>query len=222
MLVPASSPRYIAQALSAVKESPRCVIETYDSTRDLVRIIEAQHRRQRDSGRKTCHLTLLVRTSSSSGDEQEAPLDLPEILRSLAALGGKKKKQKILGGVTVLLDDTSGLGRLGPRRLGYLDELEARRGSGVLAEAASAFGRRSRSRGGSSPQVQIAVIGAWYEAFRHCGGYMIGSKALMDSWNFQNRGFIFSAPPLPLQTAMTSKALQILEGESGSTTEGRV
>lgn len=203
--MPTSSPHYIAQALSAIKDSPRCIIKTYDSTRDLARIIEAQHRSQHDSGRKTCFLTLLVR--SGPGLHDDAPLDLPEILKSLAV----QRKQKILGGATVLLDDTSGLGRLGPRRLGYLDELEARCGKSVLADAASAFGR--------SRALQIAVIGSWYEAFRHTGGYMIGSKALMDSWNFQNRGFIFSAPPLPLQTAMTSKALDILEGKSGSATE---
>lgn len=129
-------------------------------------------------------------------------LDLPGILKQLAPL----KKSKSLLGTVILLDDTNGLGRLGPRRLGYLDQLEHTHGKSVLAEATSSIG--------GSRSVQIMVLGSWYEAFRHIGGYMIGPKALMDSLNFQNRGFIFSAPPLPLQTAMTSRALELLKSSS--------
>lgn len=179
--------------LAAVKDNARCIIATYKSTRDIFRVVHDESRQQKTKGYKKCYLTLYLRSGLDTDD-----LDLPQLLRGAAIL---KNKKKLLVGMTVLVDDTMGLGRLGPQRLGYLDHLASTHGTSVLADAA---GR------GSSQAMQIVVLGSFYQAFRHTGGYMIGPKATMEALNFQNRGFLFSAPPLPLQTAMTSKAIDMM------------
>lgn len=201
VLVPESAPGYVTSMLAAIKDSPRCIIATYKSTRDITRLIYDESCKQKPKGYKRCYLTLYVR----SGLDEQHDLDLPQLLRSAAVL---KNKKKLLVGTTILVDDTMGIGKLGPRRLGYLDHLESNYGTSILADAA----------GPSSTQaMQIVVSGSFYQAFRHTGGYMIGPKATMDALNFQNRGFLFSAPPLPLQTAMTSKAIDLLlDGVSGA------
>lgn len=185
--------------LAAIKDNPRCIIAAYKSTRDIFRLVHDESRKQKPKGYKKCYLTLYLRSGLDNDD-----LDLPQLLRGAAVLKNKKK----LAGMTILVDDTMGLGKLGPQRLGYLDHLASTHGTSILADAAGH---------GSSHSTQIVVLGSFYQAFRHTGGYMIGSKTTMEALNFQNRGFLFSAPPLPLQTAMTSKAIDmILDGAFGA------
>ena len=141
----------------------------------------------------TLHLTLYLKTTN---DDQL--LDLPSVVQEIA-LQGKK-----FSGMTVYLDDRKGMGKLGPRSLGYLDLMEERHGVDFLTETFRQL----------KCEVRTVCAGSFFEAFGHSGGYITGHAATVENLTWNTRGFLFSAPPLPLQAKMTNRTLQLMQGES--------
>lgn len=192
VLLPRSCPAFVTEAVAAVKDSERCCVLFFDSPDDIIAILAQQ--RKRNVGH-SCYLTLYLQAF-----EDGVLLDLVPILKALSALAPAD-----LVGATVLIDDSKGLGKLGPRKLGYLDLLEHVHGKYALARA-------TRTRAAS---LQISILGSWYHSLGHQGGYIIGPSSAIHSLSFQARAYVFSTPPMPLQTVMTSKMLELLQQTKG-------
>lgn len=106
-----------------------------------------------------------------------------------------------LTGMTILLDDRKGMGKIGPRKLGYLDLMESRHGPDFLNEGLQWI----------TVPVAFLVMGSWYDAFGHQGGYVTGTATLVESLTWNAKAYFFSTPPMPLQAAMSDKTLELLE-----------
>lgn len=142
------------------------------------------------------HLTIYLQTVKGGN-----VLDLQSLCREIT-LRGKK-----ISSMTMFLDDRKGMGKIGPRSLGFLDLMEHRHGMDFLKETFKPF----------KCDVRTVVVGSFFEAFGHSGGYMTGHAATVENLTWNTRGFLFSAPPLPLQAKMTNRMIELLE--AGSTGE---
>ncbi|MCJ1405277.1 hypothetical protein MMC11_008504 [Xylographa trunciseda] len=133
------------------------------------------------------------------------PLDLVGLLETLRTC----TSNTTLIGITIIIDDRKGLGKIGPRRLGYLDLMESLHGVRFLKDSIAKF----------SVPVTVLVAGSWFDAFRHQGGYIVGPASAVESLTWNAKAYFWSTPPMPLQAAMSNKALQILK-ETGK--DGRI
>lgn len=139
------------------------------------------------------HLTIYLQTVNGG-----KILDLQSLCREIT-LRGKK-----ISSMTMFLDDRKGMGKIGPRSLGYLDLMEHRHGMDFLKDTFKPF----------KCEVRTVVVGSFFEAFGHSGGYMTGHAATVENLTWNTRGFLFSAPPLPLQAKMTNRMIELLEAGS--------
>ena len=133
------------------------------------------------------------------------PLNLLTLLEN--AFANRSRLQ--MTGMTILLDDRKGLGKIGPRKLGYLDLMESRHGPDFLIKALQ----------GIPAPVDFLVAGSWYDAFGHQGGYVTGTATAVESLTWNAKAYFFSTPPMPLQAAMSDKTLELLENRSSSVLE---
>ena len=136
------------------------------------------------------HLTIYLQTVRGGNI-----LDLQSLCRDIT-LRGKK-----ISSMTMFLDDRKGMGKIGPRSLGFLDLMEHRHGTDFLKDTFKPL----------KCDVRTAVVGSFFDAFGHSGGYMTGHAATVENLTWNTRGFLFSAPPLPLQAKMTNRMIELLE-----------
>ncbi|KAK4903588.1 hypothetical protein LTR49_026797 [Elasticomyces elasticus] len=129
-------------------------------------------------------------------DECGKPVDLVPLLVALSHLPASRLQKTCL-----FLDDRNGLNKDGPQRLGYINHMESVHGTNFLSKH---LGTRTKG-------VEVLVAGSWYNSFRHQGGYVVGAGTIVESLPWNARAFFFSTPPIPLQTVMSSKALELLQ-----------
>lgn len=138
------------------------------------------------------HLTIYLRTLVNG-----VPLNLAALFGSLA----QQPQSGRIASITIVLDDTAAMGKFGPRKLGYLDEMQHRHpagGENFLADAARPLPCPTR----------FMMAGSWYEAFGQSGGYVVGDAAVVEPLTWTSTGYFFSTSPLPLQAAMADTVLR--------------
>jgi serine palmitoyltransferase len=57
----------------------------------------------------------------------------------------------------------------------------------------------------------MLVAGSWYNAFGYQGGYNLGAADVIEYLTWDARAYFFPTPLMPLQTAMSEKALGLLQ-----------
>lgn len=188
VLLASSAPHFVHKAVSMSKESSTRRVIHFDSVQDVPKLLAQERNKTKRSTYLTIYLEVIDKDTG-------APLDLLPLLRTISRLSPVE-----LTGACIFLDDRNGLGKLGPKKLGYLNYMEDLHGDDFLVKA---LGRRSSS-------VQVLVAGSWYNAFGHQGGYVTGAAPVVENLTWDARAFFFSTPPMPLQTAMSDKALELL------------
>ena len=100
------------------------------------------------------------------------------------------RQKKGRAGMTLLLNDSDGLGQCGPRRLGI---------SGSIIDMWVAS---------KTLNAQVLVYGSFYRAFGLSGGFLAGSNVLIQELRYTSRGYMFSTSPQPFVMDMVKKALE--------------
>ena len=194
VLVPLSAPCGILKGADFNKASKFVHREYYDDAADRARILS--------SIPYPTHLTFYFLTCSPTGD---SILDLTDLFKSDSIC-----KVSNITGVTIMLDDRYGLGRIGPNKLGYLDYMEGLHGQGFLKKIFDPVRNANRN---SKLEGRIIVAGSWYEAFGHQGGYVLGHGDTVEALTWDAKAYFFSTPPMPLQAVMTEKAIELLQSK---------
>lgn len=100
------------------------------------------------------------------------------------------EQHKGSAGMTIILDDTGGLGHHGLKRLGIAGTVD-------LKQAAMDL------------EAQILVFGSFYMAFGLSGGYLVGDNVLVSELRYTSRGYMFATSPQPFVMDMVKKALEM-------------
>ena len=188
IFIPSSAPKGILDGAALAKDTKYVSRRYYDNIEVLPSILEMS---------KPSHLTFYFLTCDPSGGHV---LDLPRLF-SHSVFQRCSPSSSSITGITVMLDDRNGLGRIGPNKLGYLDHVEAEHGSSFLVDVFS------NVRG----SVRVIVAGSWYDAFGHQGGYVTGHADTVEALTWDAKAYFFSTPPMPLQACMTDKAIEVLK-----------
>ncbi len=195
VFVLSSAPKGILDGAAMAKENGAVSRKYYDSVDDIPSMVDVQ---------KPTHLTFYFLTCNVNGSNI---LNLPHLF-SNPVFRAARSSSKVTG-ITIMLDDRNGLGKIGPNKLGYLDYMEAIHGHSFLIETFERI----------NPNVRIIVAGGWYESFGHQGGYVTGHAATVEGLTWDAKAYFFSTPPMPLQACMTDKAIEMLQcqrdGEKG-------
>ena len=186
VLIDAQATKSVIDGVRMHKSNNSVQMHFYEKVSDVAEMLSMV-------GGSRFHLTLYLKTTNGAD-----VLDMRKIVQELA-LQGKK-----FTGMTVFLDDRTGMGKLGPRSLGYLDLMESRYGVDFLKDTFSML----------KCEVRTVVAGSFYEAFGHSGGYITGHAGTVENLTWNTRGFLFSAPPLPLQAKMTNRMIELLQSET--------
>lgn len=185
VLIDAHATKSVLDGVRMHKSNNNVQIHFYESIKDVAELLSMV------AGSRI-HLTLYMKTNQGSS---QSPLDLQQIALEISL------QNKKLTGVNIFLDDRKGMGKLGPRSLGYLDLMESRHGENFLKDAFKPI----------NCKVRTVVAGSFFEAFGHSGGYITGHAATVENLTWNTRGFLFSAPPLPLQAKMTNRTIELLQ-----------
>ncbi|KAF5962770.1 Fum8p [Fusarium bulbicola] len=110
------------------------------------------------------HLTLYLQTTSHDG----SILDFSATVQMITS-GMTDPNQ--LKGLKLILDDSGGLGKVGPRHLGYLDLMERKHGVSFLKKS---LGKKL------APKTEVVVTGSFFNAFGQQGGYIISSASFVE------------------------------------------
>jgi serine palmitoyltransferase len=189
-----SAPHSVTEGVSVARGSSARKLLYYDTLHE----VQKQFRRETSLNKRAACLTVYV----DAVDQDGAAVDLIPVLRFIA-----RASKKELHSVCLFLDDRNGLGKIGPHSLGSLDYMEEKHGVEYLA----------REHGKRAFDVKVLVAGSWYNAFGHQGGYVLGAADVIEYLTWDARAYFFSTPPMPLQTAMSEKALELLqEGHTAS------
>ena len=183
----ASAPKGILDGAAMAKGTGAVSRKYYDSVDDIPSMLDVQ---------KPTHLTFYFLTCNTHGRQI---LDLLRLFTRPVFQAGRTSSNII--GITIILDDRNGLGRIGPNKLGYLDHMEARHGPSFLVDT---FARIKKN-------VRVIVAGSWYDSFGHQGGYVTGHADTVEALTWDAKAYFFSTPPMPLQACMTDKAIEILQ-----------
>jgi len=186
-----SAPHFVLESVIGAKTSASRPLVYYDSIADIPQLL-TQQVSQNDRTMATIYLGVV--------DESGTPIDLIPLLAAISHLPTSRLKKTCL-----FLDDRKGLNKLGPQRLGYLNHLESMYGANVFNE----------HLGASAKKVEIVVAGSWYSSFGHQGGYVVGAGTIVESLSWNARAYFFSTPPMPMQTVMSNKALELLQQGAG-------
>ena len=181
------APQGVIQGAELPRSNERVIIKYYDSVESIPELLG------KVLSKNKLHVTMYLQTVSNG-----QPLNL---IRLLKALSAETKLLRHLSDVTIMLDDRNGLGKIGPRSLGYLDLMESQYGKHFLKTNLARFPGKST----------ILVAGSWYDAFGHQGGYVTGSASAVESLTWDAKAYFFSTPPMPLQAAMSLKTIELLE-----------
>ena len=187
VFVLSSAPKGILDGAAMEKKNTAVSRKYYDSVDDIPSMMDVQ---------KPTHLTFYFLTCNVNGSNI---LDLPHLFSNSVFRAARSSSN--VTGITIMLDDRNGLGKIGPNKLGYLDHMEAIHGPSFLVET---FERINSN-------VRIIVAGGWYDSFGHQGGYVTGHAATVEALTWDAKAYFFSTPPMPLQACMTDKAIEILQ-----------
>lgn len=190
VVIPHTAPDAVKSGVRLRRSNERVQVIFYDTLGDLT---ESLRTSLMASKHRSFHLTVYLQTCQQNGDV----LQLGSRVKSIAAL----LEANQLRGLTLLLDDTFGLGKIGPRRLGYFDLMESQHGLSFISQE---LGRSLANK------TTVAISGCWYDAFGHQGGYAISSAAFVEALTVHSKVFVFSTPPSPVQAAMTNRTLELL------------
>lgn len=170
MLVPVSAHDSVREGLRFVskKEKPEAV--DYKNSEDLFAILSR-------SANRTSYFTIYVDTVIDG-----KLVDIKKIVPQL-------HKYKGQSGMTLLLNDSNGLGHHGPDGLGIAGSMD-------LWSTARAL------------DAQILLYGSFYRAFGLSGGFLAGDDVLIQELRFTSRGYMFATSPQPFVMDMVKKALE--------------
>ncbi|KAI9715084.1 MAG: hypothetical protein M1812_006202 [Candelaria pacifica] len=204
IFVYAQAPKSILDGAAVAKETKNVTRKYYESVDDIPGILELH---------KPTHVTFYFLTCNPQGD---SILDLHKLFTHQIFVSGTTASN--ITGITIMLDDRHGLGRIGPHKLGYLDHMEATQGGKqCLVNTFQKMGKMAK-------KIRIIVAGSWYDAFGHQGGYVTGHKDTVEALTWDAKAYFFSTPPMPLQAMMTDKAIEVLQrgrDERGGGEKGR-
>lgn len=184
VFVPHNAPHGVLAGARLRKPSKHYSVAFYETSDDLLSEI--------DSIKDKFHLTLFFETVKNG-----VVLDLITLLQDIAL---KLRRRGALSGITIMLDDRNGLGKIGPRSLGYLDLMESKHGIDFLKKSFANLGCPSN----------MVIAGSWFDAFGHQGGYAVGTADSIEALTWEAKAYFFSTPPMPLQAAMSDKMLELL------------
>ncbi len=185
VFVPANATHSVLAGAKLSRPSKHVTVTFYDDVQDILAEIDTF------SGSRF-YLTIFLQTVNSG-----VTLDLVSLLRHAVP---KLKSGSKLSGITIMLDDRNGLGKVGPQSLGYLNLMEAKHGVDFLRKALLSL----------DCTVQVIVAGSWFDAFGHQGGYVTGTASTVECLTWDAKAFFFSTPPMPLQAAMSDRMLRLL------------
>ncbi|KAL4954542.1 a-oxoamine synthase fum8 [Aspergillus filifer] len=183
VLVAANAPLNMVKGATLNRPSEHVSLDFYTDLNDLLSKLTNSSERS--------HLTIYFETVSNG-----VTLDLATFLESTAPILVANKPS----GITIMLDDRNGLGKIGPRSLGYLSLMEEKHGVDFLKTACDRIGC----------PVHIIVAGSWFDAFGHQGGYVTGHASVVENLTWDAKAYFFSTPPMPLQAAMSDAMLRML------------
>lgn len=187
VLLPQGDNATLTEALMSMKKHKRVHIARYESLEAIAGLV------QNVVTQKQVYLTFFT----TSSDKNAQPIDLTS---TMASLRGIK-----LQGLQVLLDDSLTFGKLGNRKLGYLDHLATQYDDQHLKKILKSVRCPYR----------FFVMGSFHSAFGLQGGYVIGERDIMKVLHWTSRAFLFSTAPLPCNTAMAERAVETLESGQG-------
>jgi serine palmitoyltransferase len=204
LAIPTSNPKKKQNQVFIYKFAPKGILDGAKMARDTKAVVRNFYEDVDDipsmlTCDKPAHLTFYFLTCDPNGGQIP---DLPTLFSNPKFRLGRTGSN--IKGITIMLDDRNGLGRIGPHKLGYLDHMESLHGRSFLSET---FGKL---RGGDV-EVRCIVAGSWYDSFGHQGGYVTGHKDTIEALTWDAKAFFFSTPPMPLQAQMTDKAIEILQ-----------
>ena len=204
LAIPTSNPKKKHNQVFIYKSAPKGILDGAKMARDTQAVVRNYYEHVDDIPSmlecdKPTHLTFYFLTCNPDGGQI---LDLPALFSNPKFRLGRTSSN--IKGITIMLDDRNGLGRIGPHKLGYLDHMENLHHQSFLSET---FGKL---RGGDV-EVRCIVAGSWYDSFGHQGGYVTGHKDTVEALTWDAKAYFFSTPPMPLQAQMTDKAIEILE-----------
>lgn len=186
VFVPANATHSVMAGAKLSRPSKHVTVTFYDDVHDILAEIDTF------SGSRF-YLTIFLQTVTNG-----VALDLISLLRDAVP---KLKRGRNLSGITIMLDDRGGLGKIGPQSLGYLNLMEAKHGIDFLRKALLPL----------NCTVQVIVAGSWFDAFGHQGGYVTGTASTVECLTWDAKAFFFSTPPMPLQAAMSDRMLRLLQ-----------
>jgi serine palmitoyltransferase len=175
LLVPATAHETVREGLRIASKRDMPEVVEYDDMDDLYATLNQLSRRT------NTYFTIYIETVTTNN----TLINLPLILENL------QKRKGPSSGMTLLLDDTHGLGHHGPKRLGIL---------GALNRAAA-----TRSLDANA---QILVYGSFHQAFGLSGGYLAGDEVLISELRYTSRGYMYSTSPQPFVMDMVGRALR--------------
>ncbi len=185
VFVPANATHSVLAGAKLSRPSKHVTVTFYDDVQDILAEIDTF------SGSRF-YLTIFLQTVNRG-----VVLDLVSLLRHAVP---KLKSGRKLSGITIMLDDRNGLGKVGPQSLGYLNLMETKHGVDFLRKALLPL----------DCTVQVIVAGSWFDAFGHQGGYVTGTASTVECLTWDAKAFFFSTPPMPLQAAMSDRMLRLL------------
>ncbi|KAL9590199.1 MAG: hypothetical protein Q9203_001011 [Teloschistes exilis] len=144
VFVSSAAPHGVLSGVAMDKANPRVTRNYYASVSDIPEMLDL---------RKPTHLTFYFLTTQKDGSEI---LDLGSLFRHPVF---KTTQARNNISITILLDDRNDLGKIGPRRLGYLDLMESRHGASFLTDTFAAFSSGKRAALFGNTKVRVMVAG---------------------------------------------------------------
>ncbi|ORY73924.1 pyridoxal phosphate-dependent transferase [Protomyces lactucae-debilis] len=189
VLIPQSAGPQVLEALMSMKKSAAVGFTFYDNVMELGSVVG----KTLDQNNKRVHLTVMLETLNGS-----EPIFLPDVLSQLR---NDHRYLKRISGVQILLNDSQTFGRLGSKRLGYLNWLADKVGENGLKSALDALEK----------PIRFLVMGSFHEAFGLQGGFVISEEYLIKVLHWTSRAFIFSTAPLPYNIEMARLSVEQLQ-----------
>ena len=186
VLLPSDASLPVKEAIKSMRATKKVVIAFYESESQITTIIESE-------ARKKTYVTLYRHTTHRDG----SLLDLED---TMTAMRRASQWTRCVTGFQLILDDFAGFGVIGPRKLGYLDAIEARFGDEYLNAQLTRLKKPTR----------LYLMGSFYNAFNLQGGFVIAAKPLIKLLFWTSRASMFATAPLPCNVGMAEKMIESL------------
>ena len=184
LLVPSTARETVREGLRIASKRDMPEVVEYNDLDDLYATMNRLSRRN-----NTIYFTIYIETVTN----KNALIDISLIIENL-----QTQKTPSSSGMTLLLDDTHGLGHHGPNRFGMLG---------------AAANLKKRTKAAATNQVddhdapQILIYGSFHRAFGLSGGYLAGDEVLISELRYTSRGYMYSTSPQPFVMDMVRRAL---------------